>query len=95
MKVENIRLERTCYACPEQYDAYDENGNMVGYLRLRWGTFTVECPDAGGETVYEGEDVYGDGLFLDSERERFLNTAKEAIANYYNKEKCDDSTRKT
>lgn len=87
MKPENIRLERTCYACPEQYDAFDENGNLIGYLHLRWGTFTVECPDSGGELVFK-DNVCGGGMFLGSERERYLRVAKIAILNYY-KTRCE------
>src|SRR5437660_8199656 len=47
-----VRLEQTCFAYPEQYDAFigDEK---VGYLRLRHGHFRVECPDAFAEMVYE------------------------------------------
>ena len=35
-----IKLTLTCTACPEQYDALYE-GKVVGYLRLRHGSFTV------------------------------------------------------
>lgn len=48
-----IRLIQTCEACPEQYDAVDSAGRTVGYLRLRWGHFSVECPDEDGEVVYQ------------------------------------------
>lgn len=40
-----IRFEQTCFACPEQYDAYDKYDNLVGYLRLRHGFFYVSTPD--------------------------------------------------
>lgn len=80
---DEIRLERTCYACPEQYDAYDKYGNEIAYLRLRWGYFRVECP-FGGEIVYSAE-TEGDGMFEDGERDYYLDKAKEAIADYYNK----------
>ena len=42
----------TCYACPEQYDVFDKDGNQVGYVRLRWGSLYAECPDVGGTEVY-------------------------------------------
>ena len=73
-----IKLERTCFACPEQYDAFDEKGNQVGYLRLRYGYFTVTYPDVNGKLIYEIQPK-GDGLFEDDEREQYLHIAKEKI----------------
>jgi hypothetical protein len=74
-----IRLELTCEAFPEQYDAYDASGRRVGYLRLRHGKFTVEYPDIGGRLVYSAEPQ-GDGQFTDTERGRYLATAIQALA---------------
>ena len=88
MNTYDINLVRTCYACPEQYDALDKDGNCIAYLRLRHGSFTVECPDVGGECVYQAEPE-GDGIFEDDERELYLDAAKQAIAQYYNRTKCD------
>ena len=76
--LEHIRLVQTCYACPEQYDAF-LGDRQVGYLRLRHGEFRVDVPDCGGETVYEAEPE-GDGIFADHERDHFLLEAKRAIA---------------
>lgn len=73
-----IRLEMTCGACPEQYDAFVDD-KQVGYLRLRHGHFRVEFPECGGETVYES-DTIGDGIFDDSERELHIRRAVDAIA---------------
>ena len=75
-----ITLDQTCGACPEQYDAY-YNGKQVGYLRLRHGYFRVDCPDCGGETIFEA-DPNGDGCFEDDEREYYLNQARKAIAKW-------------
>ncbi|MBW2595126.1 MAG: hypothetical protein JRC93_03990 [Deltaproteobacteria bacterium] len=50
-----LTLVQTCSAMPEQYDAFDANGDKVGYLRFRFGGFTVVCPDVGGELVYSWE----------------------------------------
>ena len=72
-----IHLRRTCTACPEQYDAYDGD-KRVAYLRLRHGFFTVECPWLDGEYVLEGTP-YGDGIFEDDERSRWLIKAIGAI----------------
>jgi hypothetical protein len=74
---EEIRLEKTCSACPEQYDAFIGD-KQVGYLRLRHGYFRVDYPDCGIETIYEAEPK-GDGLFMDDERDYYLNEAKKAI----------------
>src|SRR5690242_1081072 len=75
---DGILLKRTCYACPEQYDALDGRGRRVGYLRLRHGHFTVKCPGVHGEEVLEGEPL-GDGLFEPGEREEWLHKAIAAI----------------
>jgi hypothetical protein len=72
-----IKLDQTCDACPEQYDAF--NGDeIVGYLRLRHGHFTVRCPDVGGELVYEASPE-GDGMFDDNEKDMYLENAIKAI----------------
>jgi hypothetical protein len=73
-------LELTCYACPEQYDAFVDD-RQVGYLRLRHGEFRVDCPNVGGETVYRSEPA-GDGMFDDDERETELMKAKACIATW-------------
>lgn len=64
-------LVMTCSACPEQYDVYLD-GMQVGYLRLRHGTFTVDCPF--GETIFTG-NPNGDGVFGYDERDIFLDEA--------------------
>jgi hypothetical protein len=68
--LEAIRLEQTCYACPEQYDAFVD-GRQVAYLRQRHGHFRVRCPDASGEIVYQS-NPFGDGMFTDDERDAEL-----------------------
>ena len=64
--------------CPEQYEAYDSTSNIVGYLRLRHGNFTVECPDVGGEEVLCGTPI-GYGGFEENERDEWLRKAITAI----------------
>jgi plasmid stability protein len=76
-----VRLVRTCFACPEQYDAFIGE-EKVGYLRLRHGHFRVECPDVWGEMVYEASPK-GDGIFDDDERVEHLQAAREAIAEWW------------
>ena len=74
-----IRLVQTCGACPEQYDAFIGE-RQVGYLRARWGHFTVTCPDVGGEVIYE-QSFGDDGLsgILGDDRDAALATARAAI----------------
>jgi len=81
LTIADVHLDMTCGACPEQYDATIGN-QVVGYLRLQHGHFTVECPTTGGAYVYEAEPV-GDGMFENWEREKYLTAAKEAILKWY------------
>lgn len=84
---QDIQLVETCGACPEQYDAlYD--GKEVGYLRLRHGHFNVQCPNVGGESVYAADPI-GDGCFDSEEREFYLISARQAIANWCNKKQIE------
>ena len=76
---DDIRLDQTCTACPEQYDAYTPDGRKVAYLRLRNGIFTVNMPHAGGTTIYIAEPA-GDGIFDPGERDDYLREARERIA---------------
>lgn len=69
-----VELEQTCGACPEQYVARID-GQNVGFLHLRHGSFTV---DVKGKQVYCGFPK-GDGMFESDEREYYLTIAKAAI----------------
>ena len=84
MEIDGLKLIRTCYACPEQYDVLDEDHNVVGYLRLRHGFFRVDYPRCGDETIYEAYPK-GDGSFEYDERKFYLTEAIKAI-----KEKLDE-----
>lgn len=59
--------------CPEQYDVWDSNDNLIGYVRLRWGRLTCVCPDVGGECVYK--TGIGDGWTgcFESEEQRMYH----------------------
>jgi hypothetical protein len=75
-----LKLIRTCTACPEQYDVYDDV-RQVGYLRLRHGVFYADYfPPNSGERigVYEASPQ-GDGIFAPEERVHYLNYACRAI----------------
>lgn len=73
----DIKLVKTCNACPEQYDAY-HNGEKVGYLRLRHGNFSVTYPDIGGKIIYQANPI-GDGAFIHDESAKYLSEARKAI----------------
>ena len=75
--IDDIKLVKTCEACPEQYDAFLD-GEQIGYLRLRHGFFRVEHPDSGGAVVYT-DNPKGDGCFESHEREYYLTRAKQAL----------------
>lgn len=75
------QLKKTCWACPEQYDLFDKNQNMIAYFRLRHGCFTVECLDCDGEVVYYAEPK-GDGLFEDDERDFYMTEGIKAVKNF-------------
>ena len=70
-------LEKTCSACPEQYDVYLDN-KQVGYLRLRHGYFTCNYPDCSGELIHV-DCPKGDGEFCDDERDFHIKRALEKI----------------
>lgn len=74
------QLNLTCGACPEQYDVFLD-GEKVAYLRLRHGTFRVDVPDCGDETIFEGAPQ-GDGIFNRDEREVWLTRAINAVNNW-------------
>jgi len=80
MKPSRITFVRTCFAFPEQYDAY-LNGIQVGYLRLRHGKFTVESPDCMDTLIYSAEPK-GQGIFDEDERDQYLYEAEQAILNH-------------
>lgn len=73
MKIKGLDFKCTCSICPEQYDVFDDNGNIVGYVRLRWGYLTCEYPDVGGEYIYDAS-ISGDGWTgcFDSEEQRMM-----------------------
>ena len=57
--INGLEFKLTCWACPEQYDVYREDG-QVAYVRLRYGRLTVYTPDVGGILVYEHHFTDGD-----------------------------------
>ena len=80
--IDGYKLVCTCSACPEQYDVFNDNNKLVGYLRLRHGQFRADCPDVGGTTVYSSRPS-GDGMFEPEERMPELIKAVAAIKEYW------------
>ncbi len=75
MRILGLDFRPTCFACPEQYDVYDDHGNQVGYVRLRRGHIEAQYPYCGGATVYECDFVdCNDGIFSnDTDRQLHLS----------------------
>ncbi len=86
--IKDIELKLTCEACPEAYEAF-MNGKQIGYLKLRYGNFTVEYPREGGKVIYRGYPQ-GDGEFEENERELHLNIAKRKLIEEHKKRYPND-----
>ena len=86
MKARDIRFERICDECPEQYEAYDSDETIVGYVRIRYGHCEAWCPDAAGDSKVYGKKVRGWWSFR-SELERMihLHRIRRAIARWWNR----------
>ena len=78
--IARLKFVTTCPSTPEQYDVFSGD-EKVGYVRLRDGEFTVECPDVGGELVFDAWPS-GDSCFEPDEREHWLTEATDAIRNW-------------
>ncbi len=84
METNDIQLVKTCECCPEQYDAWDSQGNIVGYIRVRWGYMAAYCPDAGSDNRVYCTKIKGFGHFASNcERKMHLRRAKAAIADWW------------
>lgn len=73
--IDGLRFVRTCIACPEQYDVFDEMG-IICYVRFRHGRLRAEYPWIDGKKIVD--EVVGDeyqGIFND-ERDRAINIFK-------------------
>jgi hypothetical protein len=77
MDIIGYKLEKTCGACPEQYDVYKDD-KLVGYLRLRHGNFSARAFGVDGTEVYHAHTI-GDGIFEHDERQFHLVMAINAI----------------
>lgn len=84
MTRDDYKLVKTCSACPEQYDVMLD-GEEVGYLRLRHGSFRCEYNYGGRDEVVYSASPDGDGEFMDYERTGYLNAAIEALDRRHHK----------
>ena len=86
MEINNYFFERTCNACPEQYEVYNKQGKHLAYIHLRWGYLYAVCPDIGGTVVYEADigDGYTGCFDSNIDREIHLNRIANAIEKFYN-----------
>ncbi len=80
--VDGLKFVMTCSEFPEQYDVFDGD-NQVGYVRMRYGNFSVSCPDA-GDCLVVNRGMLGYGAFEDDERELCLKEAASAIRKWMN-----------
>ena len=82
MLILGLDFRPTSFACPEQYDVHDDQGNQVGYVRLRRGHLDAQYPYSGGTTVYSRDfDDCNDGMF-DNETDRQMHLTQIAIILY-------------
>lgn len=92
MIIKGLNFKCTCSACPEQYDVFDGNDNIVGCVRLRWGGLICEYPDVDGKLIYEAS--VGDGwcgnFENESQRIRHLNNIADKILEKINNPNDDD-----
>lgn len=51
----DLKLDKTCESCPEQYNVYYD-GQQIGYIRRRWDKIWAHCPNVFGEVVHEATD---------------------------------------
>lgn len=80
MLIKNLEFEKTCCACPEQYDVYF-NDRQVGYIRLRYGVLRVDYPECMDETIYSekiGGEYMGEFEF-NGQRDYYLKFIADLI----------------
>lgn len=81
MEIKGLRFVLTCSACPEQYDVYDDQENLVGYVRLRWGGLSCSYPCVGGEQIYYADigDCRAGCFESDEQRHKYLHEIADRI----------------
>jgi hypothetical protein len=54
-------IEKTCFACPSQWEGFLENGKAI-YIRYRWGYLSIRISDDVTDDIYDavcGKEIYG------------------------------------
>lgn len=64
----HFKLEKTCGACPEQYNVF-YGEEYVGFLHLRNGLYSICDPNDNVITVMYPN---GDGIFESEERDKYI-----------------------
>lgn len=85
IKLGGYKFVQTCCISPEQYDIFNENDAIIGYMRLRWGNLRVFCPNYRGKQIFLhafGEEWKGE---FESENERnfYLDKIIDALDHYF------------
>lgn len=84
IEVSDLKLDKTCESCPEQYNVY-YHGQQIGYIRRRWDHIWVHCPNVFGEVIYEApDDLEPAGL----------KVAIESIVKWFNEPSVNNSLRR-
>lgn len=77
-----------CY--PEAYNVYDNNGDQVGQVSLRWGCLSCKYPNSKGERIYESffeRDFMGE-FDTDDQRRIFLEDVAHTLIQKISGIKC-------
>ena len=74
--INNLLFERTCPACPEQYNVYNKGKKQIGYVRLRHGSFNVYFPECSDVYLYNEhlENTHGE-FNSEEQRKHYLTLA--------------------
>ena len=90
-EIKGLQFKLTCRACPEQYDVFLPSGMQVGYVRLRHGMLSADCPDYSGELVYDClfEDGWKGCFDSGEERQEHLEKIADAIWDWIDKKVKD------
>lgn len=75
-----LRFEKTCSACPEQYEVF-KGPKQVGYIRLRHGHLAAYYPDNRGKCIYRHsfDDEWKGYFNNEDERTVYLNKISEIL----------------
>ena len=61
MRLKVVKLEKTCRACPAQWEGKLEDGRMI-YIRYRWGRLSIRVSKGAKSDIREairGEEILG------------------------------------